>query len=87
MCLALRVGECRHLCDPDLVHDEVHLAAVDGGYSHEFTSAQVHNFLLAEYGPNYKIINSHKFAAFEDHLIYADQVNNYIKFYLVLKSL
>ena len=26
------------------------LAQVDGGYSHEFTTAQVHNFLAAEYG-------------------------------------
>ena len=29
------------------------LASVDGGYSHEFTTAQVHNFLAAEYGENY----------------------------------
>ena len=26
------------------------IAAVDGGYSHEFTSARVHQFLRQEYG-------------------------------------
>ncbi len=48
--------------------------AVDGGYSHEFTTAQVHAFLEEEYGANYKLANSAKFAVFEDHLIYADGV-------------
>jgi 3-isopropylmalate/(R)-2-methylmalate dehydratase large subunit len=47
---------------------------VDGGYSHEFTTAQVHQFLQDEYGPDYKIANPQKFAVFEDHLIYADEV-------------
>src|SRR5712691_7185074 len=28
---------------------------VDGGYTHEFTTAQVHYFLEQEYGPNYAI--------------------------------
>jgi 3-isopropylmalate/(R)-2-methylmalate dehydratase large subunit len=47
---------------------------VDGGYTHEFTTAQVHYFLEQEYGPNYAIRNPKKFAVFEDHLIYADDV-------------
>jgi 3-isopropylmalate/(R)-2-methylmalate dehydratase large subunit len=47
---------------------------VDGGYSHEFTTAQVHYFLEQEYGPDYSLANPAKFAVFEDHLIYADGV-------------
>lgn len=47
---------------------------VDGGYTHEFTTAQVHYFLGQEYGPDYAITNPNKFAVFEDHLIYADEV-------------
>lgn len=47
---------------------------VDGGYTHEFTTAQVHHFLRQEYGADYKIRNPQKFAVFEDHLIYADDV-------------
>ena len=47
---------------------------VDGGYSHEFTTAQVHHFLSDEYGPDYAVTNPKKFAVFEDHLIYADEV-------------
>ena len=47
---------------------------VDGGYTHEFTTAQVHYFLEEEYGPGYTIKNPQKFAVFEDHLIYADDV-------------
>jgi len=50
------------------------LATVDGGYSHEFTTAQVHNFLSAEYGENYTLPNPPKFAVFEDHLLYATGV-------------
>ncbi len=50
------------------------LVEVDGGYSHDFTSAQVHYFLQQEYGEGYKIRNPERFAAFEDHLIYADEV-------------
>src|SRR6266545_2874939 len=50
------------------------VAAVDGGYTHEFTTAQVHYFLEQEYGPDYSIKNPQKFAVFEDHLIYADEV-------------
>ena len=47
---------------------------VDGGYSHEFTTAQVHAFLAEEFGEGYAIANPAKFAVFEDHLIYADGV-------------
>ncbi|HEY6554412.1 MAG TPA: aconitase family protein, partial [Vicinamibacteria bacterium] len=47
---------------------------VDGGYSHEFTTAQVHYFLEQEYGSGYRLANPAKFAVFEDHLIYADGV-------------
>jgi 3-isopropylmalate/(R)-2-methylmalate dehydratase large subunit len=47
---------------------------VDGGYTHEFTTAQVHHFLEQEYGTGYTIRNPQKFAVFEDHLIYADDV-------------
>ena len=50
------------------------LVEVDGGYSHEFTSAQVHFFLQEQYGQDYKIKDASKFAVFEDHLIYADGV-------------
>ena len=47
---------------------------VDGGYSHEFTTAQVHAFLEQEYGADYRIEDPERFAVFEDHLIYADEV-------------
>ena len=47
---------------------------VDGGYSHEFTTAQVHYFLEQEYGKDYALADPRKFAVFEDHLIYADGV-------------
>jgi len=47
---------------------------VDGGYSHEFTTAQVHHFLEEEYGAGYRLANPGRFAVFEDHLIYADGV-------------
>jgi len=50
------------------------VVTVDGGYTHEFTTAQVHYFLEQEYGADYKITNPQKFAVFEDHLIYADDV-------------
>ncbi|PYQ54838.1 MAG: aconitate hydratase [Acidobacteria bacterium] len=47
---------------------------VDGGYSHEFTTAQVDYFLEQEYGAGYSLADPRKFAVFEDHLIYADGV-------------
>ncbi len=50
------------------------LVNVDGGYSHEFTTAQVHYFLQNEFGSDYGIQNPSKFAVFEDHLLYADGV-------------
>ena len=50
------------------------LLRVDGGYSHEFTTAQVHYFLQQEKGDSYQVKNPTKFAVFEDHLIYADGV-------------
>lgn len=56
------------------------IVKVDGGYSHEFTSAQVHHFLREEYGEDYKIKASDKFAVFEDHLIYADGVAKFAPF-------
>ncbi len=56
------------------------LVAVDGGYSHEFTSAQVHTFLTDRYGTNYEIANGEKFAVFEDHLIYADDVLRFVQY-------
>lgn len=66
-----------HLVDSSMKHvkpgDPV-VVRVDGGYSHEFTTAQVHQFLAEEYGPGYAVKNPSKFAVFEDHLIYADEV-------------
>ena len=50
------------------------LVNVDAGYSHEFTTAQVHDFLTAEFGPGYTVKNKDTFAVFEDHLLYADGV-------------
>lgn len=50
------------------------VVSVDGGYTHEFTTAQVHYFLEQEYGAGYEVKNPQKFAVFEDHLIYADDV-------------
>lgn len=47
---------------------------VDGGYSHEFTTAQVHHFLESAYGTDYRLANPAKFAVFEDHLIYAESL-------------
>ncbi|MBJ07993.1 MAG: aconitate hydratase [Euryarchaeota archaeon] len=56
------------------------LAQVDGGYSHEFTTAQVHTFLADEYGEDYNIPRPSKFAVFEDHLLYATGVPRFGKF-------
>lgn len=50
------------------------LVRVDGGYSHEFTTAQVHTFLADAYGADYQLADPSKFAVFEDHLIYATGV-------------
>jgi len=62
-------GQVRYVKPGDAV-----VVDVDGGYSHEFTTAQVHHFLADEYGADYAITNPQKFAVFEDHLIYADEV-------------
>ncbi|MFT7516688.1 MAG: 3-isopropylmalate/(R)-2-methylmalate dehydratase large subunit [Myxococcota bacterium] len=56
------------------------LAKVDGGYSHEFTTAQVHYFLSAEYGKDYQVQNPEKLGVFEDHLLYADSVKRFAPF-------
>ena len=53
---------------------DVGMFKVDGGYSHEFTTAQVHDFLQREFGPGYSLPDASKFAVFEDHLLYADGV-------------
>lgn len=50
------------------------VVGVDSGYSHDYTSAQVHEFLKGEYGADYTLPNPDRFAAFEDHLVYAEQV-------------
>jgi 3-isopropylmalate/(R)-2-methylmalate dehydratase large subunit len=53
---------------------------VDGWYSHEFTTAQVQYFLEQEHGVDYRIENAERFAVFEDHLIYADEVPRMLPF-------
>jgi len=67
----------RHLLadtTPYVAPGDAVLVGVDGGYSHDFTSAQVHYFLGQEYGAGYKLDQPERFAAFEDHLVYADEV-------------
>ncbi|KAB2965366.1 MAG: aconitate hydratase [Thermoanaerobaculia bacterium] len=68
----------RHLIDgaPDACvrPGDAVVVSVDGGYTHEFTTAQVHAFLAGEYGEDYRIRDPERFAVFEDHLIYADEV-------------
>ncbi|MBM3984680.1 MAG: aconitate hydratase [Planctomycetes bacterium] len=59
---------------------DVAMARVDGGYSHEFTTAQVHHFLQQEFGAGYRVVNPDKFAVFEDHLLYADGVKRMAPF-------
>ncbi len=56
------------------------MARVDGGYSHEFTTAQVHEFLRREFGDDYCLPDASKFAVFEDHLLYADGVKKMAPF-------
>ncbi len=63
------------------------MVKVDGGYSHEFTSAQVHHFLRSEYGEDYKLADASKFAVFEDHLIYADGVAKFAPFAAKIETL
>jgi 3-isopropylmalate/(R)-2-methylmalate dehydratase large subunit len=66
---------------------DICLARVDGGYSHEFTTAQVHYFLTQEYGADYKVKNPAKFAVFEDHLLYADGVKRMLPFAAQIQTL
>ncbi len=63
------------------------LVKVDGGYSHEFTTAQVHEFLQREYGPGYRVGDSAKFAVFEDHLLYATGVERMRPFQTEIETL
>jgi 3-isopropylmalate/(R)-2-methylmalate dehydratase large subunit len=63
------------------------LVRVDGGYSHEFTSAQVHFFLQNEYGKDYQIKDPSRFAVFEDHLIYAEDVPKLHRFLAPIERL
>lgn len=70
-----------------LINQKSFLAKVDSGYSHEFTTAQVHLFLKEKYGINYEIKNATNFAAFEDHLIYADQVKTMKPFLPLIEQL
>lgn len=63
------------------------LVRVDGGYSHEFTTAQVHEFLRREYGADYRVTNPSKFAVFEDHLLYADGVPRMAPFAAQIQTL
>jgi 3-isopropylmalate/(R)-2-methylmalate dehydratase large subunit len=63
------------------------LVRVDGGYSHEFTTAQVHYFLEREYGAEYAIQDAAKFAVFEDHLLYATGVERMRPFEAQIQTL
>ena len=63
------------------------LMRVDGGFSHEFTTAQVHHFLAQEYGADYVVQNPNKFAVFEDHLLYADGVERMAPFTAQIQTL
>jgi 3-isopropylmalate/(R)-2-methylmalate dehydratase large subunit len=67
------VGQCVQPGDPVI-------AEVQGGYSHEFTTAQVHEFLAEEYGSDYSLPNPSKFAVFEDHLLYAHHNPKFVPF-------
>ena len=68
-------GSARYVKPGDAV-----LSQVDGGYSHEFTTAQVHEFLKQEYGNDYSLPNPSKYAVFEDHLLYATGVPRFGRF-------
>jgi 3-isopropylmalate/(R)-2-methylmalate dehydratase large subunit len=63
------------------------LVRVDAGYSHEFTTAQVHHFLTQEYGADYHVANPAKFAVFEDHLLYATGVPRMARFAKEIETL
>ena len=63
------------------------LVKVDGGFSHEFTTAQVHYFLEREFGADYQVHDPSKFAVFEDHLLYADGVKKMMPFAAEIQTL
>jgi len=63
------------------------IAKVNGGYSHEFTTAQVHEFLKNEYGEEYNVTDPQKFAVFEDHLLYATDVTKFQPFVEKIQTL
>ncbi len=67
------LGQCVKPGDPVITQ-------VQGGYSHEFTTAQVHTFLSNEYGQDYQLPNPSKFAVFEDHLLYAHHNPKFVPF-------
>ena len=67
--------------------DDPVLAKVDGGYSHEFTTAQVHDFLTDEFGADYQVQHPEKLAVFEDHLLYADGVARFAPFIAQIQTL
>ena len=60
--------------------DDPVITQVQSGYSHEFTTAQVHTFLAQEYGDEYTLPNPSKFAVFEDHLLYAHHNPKFVPF-------
>ncbi len=60
--------------------DDPVITQVQTGYSHEFTTAQVHTFLIEQYGENYSLPNPSKFAVFEDHLLYAHHNPKFVPF-------
>ena len=66
---------------------DVCLVRVDGGYSHDFTSAQVHHFLVQEYGQDYTLTHPERFAVFEDHLLYATGVERMAAFQQQIETL
>lgn len=71
------VGQAKGQC---VKPDDPVIAEVQGGYSHEFTTAQVHTFLGQEYGHDYQLPNPSKFAVFEDHLLYAHHNPKFVPF-------
>ncbi len=70
-----------------LFNNQSAICRVDAGYSHEFTTAQVDQFLREEFGSDYQIKNSDKFAAFEDHLVYATEVTRFAVYAPLIKEL
>jgi 3-isopropylmalate/(R)-2-methylmalate dehydratase large subunit len=71
------IGQAKGQC---VAPNDPVIAQVQGGYSHEFTTAQVHTFLQEEYGPDYELPNPSKFAIFEDHLLYAHHNPKFVPF-------